>query len=243
LGIVQDAAVDSKARRTAARKIAEFLLPKAGKKEKALPDEYGFRISPSLAVRYRDIELEARALWNDWKSRTVPAMVEKRKKLLARSAAIRARLEAPSSTRYGLREQGKDHARVLYFHSLRDDGIALTEAQNAEDALAKVRMDLYSDGPEAVAVRRREALKGVKRKSRMLQSEPGSREGKIAFLRKVYPEVWSDIPQIYDDELRFRDQPFEQPAPEAPPISPAGPSDSTDQIRSAGPAKIGQDSL
>jgi hypothetical protein len=243
-GIVQDPAAGPKARRKAAWKIAEFLLPKTAKKEKALTDEYGFRIKPSLAIRYRDIELELRALKYDWKSRDVPAMVEKRKKLQARSAAIRARLEAPSATRYGFREQAKDHVRVLHFYSLRDNGVVLTEAQNAEDALAKVRMDLYSNGPETMARRRREELGSAKRMSRMLRSEPGSHEGKVAFLRQVYPGLSSEeLSQIYDEELR--DQLSEQPPPVAPPISPAGPSDGpeSDQIQPAGPAKIDEDSL
>jgi hypothetical protein len=38
-GIVQDVTADPKARRKAALKIAEFLLPKTAKKAKALPDE------------------------------------------------------------------------------------------------------------------------------------------------------------------------------------------------------------
>jgi hypothetical protein len=50
-GIVQDAAADLKARKRAALKIAESLLPKSSKKAKALPDEYGFRINPELASK------------------------------------------------------------------------------------------------------------------------------------------------------------------------------------------------
>src|SRR5277367_1432322 len=62
LGIVQDAAADPKARRKAALKIAEFLLPKSSKKVKALPDKYGFAITPKLASEYRDIQREVRSL-------------------------------------------------------------------------------------------------------------------------------------------------------------------------------------
>jgi hypothetical protein len=63
-GVVQDATANPKARRKAALKIAEFLLPKAGKKAKVVPDEYGFLINPNLASAYRDIQLELRALLN-----------------------------------------------------------------------------------------------------------------------------------------------------------------------------------
>jgi hypothetical protein len=248
-GIVQDSAAGSEVRRKAARKIAEYLLPKTGRKEKALPDEYGFSIKPSLAISYRDIALEMRALralMSDPRNRPAPAREEMFKKLQARSAAIRARLEAPSPMRYGVREATKDHVRVLHFYSLRDNGIALTEAQNAEDALAKVRMDMHSNGPEEVERRRRQTLEDAKRIFRNLHAEPLSRKQKIELLRRIYPELSSDLSQIGDNEFTFPDHPFpaEQP-PEAPPISPAGPSDgpATDQIQSAGPAKIGQDSL
>src|SRR5579863_2867091 len=54
-GVVRDATADPKARRKAARTIAEFLLPKVGKKAKILPDEYGFSVNPNLASAYRDI--------------------------------------------------------------------------------------------------------------------------------------------------------------------------------------------
>jgi hypothetical protein len=39
-GVVQDATANPQVRRKAALKIAEFLLPKAGKKAKVIPDEY-----------------------------------------------------------------------------------------------------------------------------------------------------------------------------------------------------------
>ena len=71
-GVVQDATADPQARRKAALKIAEFLLPKAGKKAKVIPDEYGFSINPNLASAYRDIQLELRALVNR-PTRKIPA--------------------------------------------------------------------------------------------------------------------------------------------------------------------------
>ena len=82
-GVVQDATANPKARRKAALKIAECLLPKVGKKAKVLPDEYGFSINPNLASAYRDIQLELRALVNE-PTRKIPAIAEKIKKLEAR---------------------------------------------------------------------------------------------------------------------------------------------------------------
>jgi hypothetical protein len=81
-GVVQDATADPQARRKAALKIAEFLLPKAGKKAKVIPDEYGFSINPNLASAYRDIQLELRTLVNE-PTRKIPAIAEKIKKLLS----------------------------------------------------------------------------------------------------------------------------------------------------------------
>jgi hypothetical protein len=279
-GIVRDAAADPKVRRIAARKIAECLLPKAGKKPKALSDMYGFRISPRLATSYRDLELEVRALVNDPTSRLIPAIAEKLKKLQARSEAIRARLEAPCPTRYGNKEAAEDYARLRQFYRLRENKTALTEAQNAEEAHVRVRFDLFANDPEAVGRRRRKALEDAELRSKKSQlfrefdAPPLSRKEKneLKLLRWLYPKPSSNHSQIDVDEFDSRHHPFyfEQPAAdgnlyprdsklrptsvaddplvkavEGPPISPVGPSDTpaSGRIKSAGPAKIGQDSL
>jgi len=223
-GIVQDAAADPKTRRTAARKIAECLLPKAGKKAKALSDDYGFRINPRLASNYRDIELEVRALMNDPTSRLIPATAERLKKSQARSEAIRARLEAPCPTRYGNKEVAKDQARLLQFYRLRDNKIALTEAQDAEEAHVKVRFDVFAWGPESVARRRRQTLEDAELRSRkselfgQFHAARLSRQEKneLKLLRWLYPKPSSDHSSIDDDEFDFHDHPFyfEQPAPD-----------------------------
>ena len=98
-GIVQDATADAKARRKAAMKIAEYLLPKVPTKAKTLPDEYGFLVNPDLASEYRDIQLELRALMTG-PTHKIPAIAEKIKKLEARSDAIRQRLQVPCPTKY-----------------------------------------------------------------------------------------------------------------------------------------------
>jgi len=125
-GVVQDATADPTTRRKAALKIAEFLLPKAGRKAKVIPDEYGFSINRNLASAYRDIQLELRALVNG-PTRKIPAIAEKIKKLEARSDAIRRRLQVPCPTKYGNKEAGKDYVRLMEFTSLRADETALTE--------------------------------------------------------------------------------------------------------------------
>ncbi len=143
LGIVQDATACPKARRKAALKIAEFLLPKAGKKAKLIPDEYGFSISPSLATAYRDNELELRALVNE-PTRIIPAIAEKIKKLEARSKAIRRRLQVPCPTKYGRDDVIKDYVRLMRIYSAprqqrRSYGSAEGRRSACEGALRCVR--------------------------------------------------------------------------------------------------------
>jgi hypothetical protein len=97
-----------------------FLLPKAGKKAKVIPDEYGFSISPNLASGYRDIQLELRALVNA-PTHKIPAIAEKINKLEARSDAIRRRLEVPCPTKYGNKEATNDYLSFIEFTARRDN--------------------------------------------------------------------------------------------------------------------------
>ncbi len=112
-GVVQDATADPKARRRAARTIAEFLLPKVGKKAKTLPDEYGFSVNPNLASAYRDIQLELRAL--NKSTREIPAIAQKIKKLEARSDKVRRRLQVACPKIYGNAEAANDYVRLMEF--------------------------------------------------------------------------------------------------------------------------------
>jgi hypothetical protein len=136
-GVVQDPAAGPKVRRTAARKIAEFLLPKVGKKERAGTDEYGFRITPKLAAAYRDIELEVRALVSDSNARKIPAVAERIKKLQARSAAIRRRLEAPCPSKYGFEEWARDGAKLRGFTRLRVAGPLLLDCRPPKKRMSR----------------------------------------------------------------------------------------------------------
>jgi hypothetical protein len=223
-GVVQDATANPKARRKAALKIAEFLLPKAGKKAKVIPDEYGFAINPNLASAYSDIRLELRALVNE-PTRKIPAIAEKIKKLEARSDAIRRRLELPCPSKYGDKEAANDWVRLMEFTSLRDNETALTEAQKAEEAHLRARFDVFSASPESIARRRREALQDAERqfkKSRLTGefcAAPLSRKDRneLKLLRWLYPEPKRNLSQLDDDEFdRYRDHPFadELPAPD-----------------------------
>jgi hypothetical protein len=132
-GVVQDATANPKARRKAAQKIAEFLLPKTPKKPKVIPDEYGFLISPKLANAYRSIKRELWVLKRE-PTHKIPAIAAEIKKLEARSGALLRRLQMPYPTKYGDKEADKDIDRLGELSSLRSDGAALTEAQQAEEA-------------------------------------------------------------------------------------------------------------
>ena len=101
-GIVQDATADARARRKAALKIAEFLLPKAAKKAKTLTDEYGFRVNPDFASDYRDIQLELGDLVTD-RTATSPSLRTRSKnwrRALTRSdSGCKCRVQANMATR------------------------------------------------------------------------------------------------------------------------------------------------
>ncbi len=207
-GIVQDATADPKAQRKAALKIAEFLLPKVGKKAKALLDEYRFSVNPNLASAYRDTQLELRALVNE-PSRKTPAIAEKIKELEARSDAIRRRLQVPCPTDYGNEEVTDDYARLMQFTWLRDSETALTEAQKAEEAHLKVRFDVFAHSPESIARRRREELQEAERrsqKSRLFGDLPAARlsraeRNELELLLRLYSKSSRSIFRRDGDEL------------------------------------------
>jgi hypothetical protein len=199
--VVQDATEDPKARRKAALKIAEFLLPKVAKKAKISPDEYGFSVSPNLASAYRDIQLELRALVRGPMGKT-PPIVEKIKKLQARSDAIRRRLEPPCPRKYGDVEAFNDYVRLEEFSSLRRGETALSEAQKAEEAHRRARFDVFYASPESIARRRRKALEDVERRSRGESSAPSlSRKDRndLELLRWLFPDPNRSLSPLDDD--------------------------------------------
>lgn len=224
--VVQDATANPKARRKAALKIAEFLLPKVAKKAKVSPDEYGFSVSPRLASAYRDMQLELRTLGNA-PSRIVPANAERIKKLEARSEAIRRRLQVPCPTRYSNAEAAKDHCRLGQYVTARDNNAVLTNAQKAEEALVKIRYDVFAYSPESAARNRRKALENAERLFIRSQLEetfyapPLSRREQedLIFLRRFYPKLdfvsSKDLnPALSQEALErhhdlYRDHPFD----------------------------------
>jgi hypothetical protein len=225
VGVIQDASANPKARRRAAQKIAELLLPKVGKKPKIIPDEYGFWISPNLASAYRDLQLELQALVNE-PTRKIPAIAEQIKKLEARSAAILRRLEAACPTKYGDKEAAKDLGRLIELRALRDNGTALTEVQQAEEVHLWARYAVFRASPESMARRRRQALEEADRRFRMsrlagnFRAPPLSRKERheLKLLRLFYPaEPNQSLSPFEDDEFETRrNHPFahELPAPD-----------------------------
>lgn len=224
-GIVQDATADPKARRKAALKLAEFLLPKVGKKAKVLPDEYGFSVNPNLASAYRDIQLELRALVNG-PTRKIPAIAATIKNLEARSDAIRRRLQVPCPTKYGNKEVTKDWLRLMEFIRLRDNKTALAETQKAEEAHLKVRFDVFAHSPEQIARRRLEAMRDAEllfKKNRFFgdcPAKPLSRKDRndLALLLRLYsksrrsifkrdePDTLRNLPDEFDHYHPFKDE-------------------------------------
>jgi len=224
LGVVQDATANPKARRKAALKITEFLLPKVAKKPKILPDEYGFSISPNLASAYRDIQLELRTLTKGPR-RKIPAIAEKIKKLESRADAVLRRLELPCPSKYGDEQAKNDHDKWIELVLLRSNGTALTEAQQAEEAHRRARLDVFYAGPEAIARRRRAALEEAElrfRKSRFFREFSAPRPTRqernaLKLLRWLYPKPARNLSQLDGDELEMSHyHPFrnELPAPD-----------------------------
>jgi hypothetical protein len=206
-GIVQDVTADPKARRKAALKIAEFLLPKTAKKAKALPDEYGFAINPDLARKYRHLRRELVFL-RVGRTRNIPAVVQKIEELTVRVNAIRRRLPLPSPSKYGIRESQRDLTRLEELAELRGNGAGLTESEAAEEAHLWARLDTFRHSPEQTARSRLKALEDTERRFEM-----GHRNGysgappltpkdrdELELLRRLYPEPISNPSHSGSDE-------------------------------------------
>jgi hypothetical protein len=200
LGIVQDVSADLKARRKAALKIAEFLLPKAGKKAKAEPDEYGFTVNPNLAGKYRDIRRELRSL-DKGPTRKIPAVAQKIQKLTVQADAILRRLQVPCPSKYGRDQVDQDLSRLIEFIELLANNTALTEAQDDEEAHLRARFDAFTHGPEHTARGRLKALEDAERRFKMKHynghsfAPPLSRKDQndLEFLRRLYSEPQSPL--------------------------------------------------
>jgi hypothetical protein len=210
-GIVQDVTADSKARRKAALKIAEFLLPKAGKKAKVLPDEYGFTVNPNLARKYRAIRSELRSLEKE-RTRKIPAVAQKIQKLTAQADAMLRRLQVPCPSKYGVEQVKRDLSRLIEFIELRGNGTALTEAQDAEEAHLRARFETFVHSPGQIARGRRKALQDAEqlfKKNRFFgdysyaPSLSRKDRNELKLLRWLHPEPEPSPSKLDDDQMEL----------------------------------------
>ena len=142
--------------------------------------------------------------------------------------------------------------RLMEFASLRDNGTALTEAQQAEEAHLRARFDVFSASPESIARRRRAALQDAERRFKMSRlfgdfyAAPLSRKerNELKLLRRLYPEPKRNLSQLDGDGFEmYRDHPFadELPAPDGnfyprhSKLRPAGAADDLSVERGDGP--------
>jgi hypothetical protein len=218
-GVVQDAAADPKARRKAALKIAESLLPKAEKKAKALPDEYGFVVNPDIARKYRDLRRELRSFERS-RSRKIPAVAEKIRKLRAQTNAILGRFQVPCPSIYGVNQNKQDWFRLIELLELQADGSPLTEAQDAEEAHLRVRCEAYRYSPQEIARQRCKELEDAEQRFkcsvflRQFRAPRLSRKDQrdLKLLRWLCPRPQRDLSQLELDEL-IRSHPFHNETP------------------------------
>ena len=196
-GIVSDAGASAKGRRKAAAKLATFFLPKkrVTRRWQFTADECGFAINGEIAREYRAIDFELRAL-KQHPNRDFPEITQMIRKLQARSDAIRQRLQCPCPTRYGKEQIWEDYIRLATLAGKREDGIALTTEEDAEEAHRKARFDCYAESPEQTARRYKQGLEGADRRFRKsrffkdgMAAPPLSRRQRndLWLLRWLYP--------------------------------------------------------
>ena len=197
LGIVSDASASAKGRRKAAAKLAAYFLPKkpVTRRWRFTADECGFAINGEIAREYRAIDFELRAL-KQHPNRDFPEIAQMIRRLQARSDAIRQRLHCPCPTRYGKEQIWEDHIRLATLAGKREDGVALTTEEDAEEAHRKARFDCYAESPEQTARRYKQGLEGADRRFRKsrffkdgMAAPPLSRRQRndLWLLRWLYP--------------------------------------------------------
>ncbi len=191
LSIAQDTTVATDQRRQAASEAAQHFLPKKPGIRRwwlnAPADEYGFAITPQIAVEYRDSKFELQHLANSGSNS--PALSRKRQKLRARMQAIRHRLQCPCASLYQMTHRVADDNRLAYFLRKREAKITLTEEHEEEEAHRIARADSFVHGPESVA---RKRLAILRDKARIFKNASGSRltrkeRADLRLLRLLYP--------------------------------------------------------
>jgi hypothetical protein len=195
-GIVSDASASAKGRRKAAAELATFFLPKkpVTRRWQFTADECGF-FDGEIAREYRAIDFELRAL-KQHPNRDFPEITQMIRRLQARSDAIRQRLQCPCPTRYGKEQIWEDYIRLATLAGKREDGVALTTEEDAEEAHRKARFDCYAESPEQTARRYKEGLEAADRRFRKsrffkdgMAAPPLSRRQRndLWLLRWLYP--------------------------------------------------------
>jgi hypothetical protein len=208
LGIVSDASASAKARRKAAMKLAMHFLPRkpVSTRWRFTADECGFAINGEIAREYRAVDFELRDLKRR-PSRDFPEIAQRIRKLQARIDAILQRLQCPppkddgdtirQRKGYGDKEFAEDLIWLADLARKREAGIALSTAEDTEEAHRKARFDCFLEGPEQTARRRRQHLKDADnlfRKNRFFKDPtppPLSRRERndLWLLRWLYPPL------------------------------------------------------
>jgi hypothetical protein len=234
MGVVQDAMADPQARRKAAVKLAEYLLPKTPVKAKALVDEYGFRVSHNRLSAYRNVRSKLRALMKEsQRTRKSPAIAQQIETLEDRSAAILRGCEAPCPSKYSRDAVKKDDMRLMDLAELRGNGTGLSEAEEIEETHVSLRYRLFRASPEAIACRRLKALEDAERAyeqqkflgKRSVKRLSRSERNDLELLRRLYGQPFTR--EIEDDAAfveSFRYHPFRDELPSSngyfyPPVS------------------------
>jgi hypothetical protein len=215
--IVQDANAAAKGRRKAAVKLAAHLLPMkpANKRWRFKADDCGFAINAEIAKEYREVDFRLSEL-RGRPDRVVPTIAKMIRKLEAKHAEIVARLKCPAPHLYGAAQIWSDRVQLANYARKREDGIALTEAEDADEAHRKARFDCYVEGPEQTARRHRIKLERaeVNFKRRRLFKDDGiyappltrKQRDDLRLLQALYPPHNSITREAETEEERRRDE-------------------------------------
>jgi hypothetical protein len=232
--IVQDATVEPTQRRKAASEAALHFLPKTPARgwPGAVADECDFVISPKMAIEYRDSKLQLRHL-SDSPASYALAQARKMAQLRARIKMILERLECPCPSSYGDTQWQNDRQRVRALAQKRESKIALTEAEDVDEARRMARYDSLQAGPEQAAKKR---FRELQDKARRFKNGVGRRLTRkerldLRLLRLLYsPSLSAFSPGLGDQfyyDHPFSDQPFAEDGNLYPPDSHLRPAPSS----------------
>lgn len=214
--IIQNAGTAAKGQRKAAAKLAAHLLPMkpVNKRWRFETDECGFAVNAEIAKEYRELDFKLRELRRrpDWK---LPRIAKIIRKLEANRAEIVVRLECPAPNLYGKVQISIDRDKLADYACKRQDGIALTAAEEVDEAHRRARFDRYVEGPEQTARRYRRKLELAERNFKScrlfndgIYAPPLTRKQRndLRLLRALYPPHYSSTPEaeteIEKDRLR-----------------------------------------